>query len=471
MSTVRTRIAPSPTGEDLHIGNVYTALLNFAYARKNNGQFIVRIEDTDRTRLVPGSEQRILSSLSWFGLNPDESPQKPGPFGPYRQSERLPIYKKYALKLVDEGHAYYCFCTPERLSEMRADQQKKGAPPMYDGFCKKLTGEEVAIKLDKNEQHVIRLNVPDEGVTQFTDMIRGNISFENKLIDDQVLIKSDGYPTYHLGVVIDDHLMEISHIIRAEEWISSTPKHILLYNFFRWELPVFAHGPILRNPDKSKLSKRKNPVWASWYRRNGFLPHAILNYLSLMGWSPPETGKKDSEIFSLEEFIRNFSLSDIKPVGPAFDVKKLEWLNGEYIRSMDNDILKEKLVEFVGPEYSSDIITKTIPLVKERIKKLSDYLPISEFYFHPPEKYETDAKDNKPMIRKLIPELTGLSEWKAGIIGTAMQKLVSKEQYKSSEFFMAIRIGITGKKISPPLNESMELLGKDEVIRRLEKFT
>ena len=247
MSDVRVRIAPSPTGQDLHIGNVYTALINFVFAKQNNGKFIVRIEDTDRTRMVEGSEGRLLKSLKWFGLTYDEGIDVGGPYGPYRQSQRLDLYKKYALELVEKGYAYYCFCTPERLNELRQKQQAKGLPTMYDGTCKKLKAEK--------EKYVIRLNVPDEGITEFHDLIRGKISFENKLIDDQVLLKSDGFPTYHLGVVVDDYLMKISHVIRAEEWISSTPKHILIYKALGWKLPVFAHGPILRNPDKSILSK------------------------------------------------------------------------------------------------------------------------------------------------------------------------------------------------------------------------
>lgn len=314
---VRTRIAPSPTGENLHIGNVYTALLNFAYAKKNNGKFIIRIEDTDRTRLVEGSEQRILQSLKWFGLFYDEGPDIGGPYAPYRQSDRKEIYRKYAEELIAQGHAYYCFCDSTRLEEMRKKQQAEKLPTIYDGFCKTTYTKEEAAEKVKTEPHVIRLNVPEEGVTIVKDVIRGDVVFENKLIDDQVLLKSDGFPTYHLGVVVDDHLMGITHVIRAEEWISSAPKHVLLYQFFRWELPVFAHLPILRNADRSKLSKRKNPVWVSWYQKEGFLPEAMLNFLALMGWSHPE-GK---EIFSLEEFIQQFDIVDVKAVGPILILK------------------------------------------------------------------------------------------------------------------------------------------------------
>ncbi len=469
MTQIRVRIAPSPTGEDLHIGNVYTALLNFAFAKKNKGKFIVRIEDTDRVRLVKDAEQKILSSLKWFGLNYDEGPDVGGDFSPYRQSERLELYKKYAEELVEKGHAYHCFCTPERLEQLRKDQQARGIPTMYDGLCK-INREQRTLRSNsgqaenREQKYVIRLNVPDEGVTEFTDLIRGKISFENKLIDDQVLLKSDGFPTYHLGVVVDDYLMKISHVIRAEEWISSTPKHILIYKFLGWDLPVFAHGPILRNPDKSKLSKRKNPVWASWYREQGFLPEAILNYLSLMGWSHPE----GVDIFSLEEFIEKFRLEDLKPVGPAFDLKKLEWMNGEYIRKYQISNIKYQIFNFYQKKYPLDVIEKTVPLIQERIKKLSDYLPLAGFFFEKPKEYEIDLKDKKNLLEKIVSRLELISDWRVQVVGDKLQDLAVETGMKTGEFFMILRVAITGKKISPPLNESLEILGKEEVINRLK---
>lgn len=463
MGKVRVRIAPSPTGQDLHIGNVYTALINFVFAKKNNGVFLIRIEDTDRERLIKGSEEKILSSLKWFGLNYDEGPDIGGPFSPYRQSERLVLYKKYALELIEKGNAYYCFCDSKRLDEMRKLQIKMHKPTIYDGLCRKL--DPVASeKRAKIERFVIRLKVPRVGTTTFNDLIRGEISFENKLIDDQVLIKSDGFPTYHLAVVVDDHLMEISHVIRAEEWISSTPKHILLYKYLGWDLPVFAHGPVLRNPDKSKLSKRKNPVWASWYREQGFLPEAILNYLSLMGWSHPE-GK---DIFSLSEFIEKFRLEDLKPVGPAFDLKKLEWLNGEYIRKTEIRRLADQIWEFYEKKYSEDLIEKTIPLIKERIKKLSDYYSLCRFFFEDSKEFELNLSSYKSLIKEIAIALDKIKIWQADKIGEAMQDLAQKLKIKNSEFFMILRVAVTGQKITPPLNESMELLGKDKVMRRIQ---
>jgi len=462
MNQVRVRIAPSPTGEDLHIGNVYTALINYIFAKKHKGMFIVRIEDTDRERIVEYSEKRILESLNWLGLNYNEGPDIGGSYGPYRQSDRLKYYQEYAQNLIEKRHAYYCFCSPQRLDEMRKKQQLERKPTLYDGFCKKYSLEEAREKA-KKEKYVIRLNVPDEGVTEFNDLIRGKITFENKLIDDQILLKSDGFPTYHLAVVIDDNLMKISHVIRAEDWISSTPKHVLLYKYFEWKLPIYVHGPLLRNPDRSKLSKRKNPVWVSWYKEQGFLPEAILNYLALMGWSMPE----EKELFSLEEMIQNFQLEDIKPVGPAFDIKKLEWLNGEYIRKSQISNLKSQIYKFINGKYPEDLIGKTIPLIQERIKKLSDYLPLCEFIFEEPQKYEIDLSSKKDVMFAIFDALQKLGEWKAELIGISMQEVAKKLGMKNSEFFMLLRVAMTGKKISPPLNESMEILGKEEVVQRI----
>lgn len=466
MEEVRTRIAPSPTGENLHIGNVYTALVNYVFSHKNKGKFIVRIEDTDRTRLVPGSMERIIASLDWLGLVYDEGPEKGGPYGPYQQSERLGLYKKYAQELIKNGHAYYCFCTPERLTRLREEQQANKQPTLYDGYCTKYNPEE-AEKMGQSKPYVIRLKVPEDGTTEFTDAVRGKISFENRLIDDQVLIKSDGYPTYHLAVVVDDHLMKISHVIRAEEWISSTPKHVLIYKFLGWDLPVFAHGPILRNPDKSKLSKRKNPVWVSWYREQGFLPEAILNYLALMGWSMPD----GREIFSLEDMELEFELEDMKAVGPAFDLKKLEWMNGEYIRQMQNSKLKDHIWKYVGKAYSEELIGKTVPLIKERIKKFAEYLPLCGFFFKIPESYEVDLAGKKEIFIRSEQSLGQISDWTASAIGEILQKTARSMNIKNSDFFMALRVAVTGKKISPPLNESMEILGKDEVLKRLQKVS
>lgn len=462
MKLVRTRIAPSPTGEDLHIGNAYTALINWVVAKKNNGQFIVRIEDTDRARLVEGSEERILASLSWLGISHNEGTDVGGPYAPYRQSDRLEVYQKYALELVSKEHAYYCFCTQERLEEMRKKQESAHKPPMYDGLCKAIDPKEAAARVAKGEKHVVRLNVPETGTTVFTDLIRGEISFENKLIDDQVILKSDGFPTYHLGVVVDDHLMEISHIIRGEEWISSTPKHILLYKFFGWETPLFAHMPLLRNPDKSKLSKRKNPVWASWFRAQGFLPEAIRNYLALLAWAHPE-GK---EIFSMDEMMKVFDLTHIQTTAPVFDLEKLRWINGEYIRAKSDTELKSLLSEFgvLEKDAADNVVDKILPLVKERMKTLGEFAGLAGFFFERPKTLERklDAK-----LITLVRDALSSSEWKHVDMEVAMRAAAEKEGVKVKDAFMELRIAITGSSVGPPLLESLEVLGREETIARL----
>ena len=460
---VRTRIAPSPTGQDIHIGNLYTAYINWAFAKKHKGQFIIRIEDTDRTRYVEGAEQKILSTIKNYGLDYDESVDINGPYKPYRQSERLDIYKKYADELIEKGKAYYCICTKERLDEVRKQMIAEKKVPKYDKHCLSIQ-DEVKKKVEAGDSYVIRLNVPENVEVTFPDVIRGEVTINTNNIDDQVLMKSDGFPTYHLAVVIDDHLMEISHVIRAEEWISSTPKHVLLYQAFGWELPIFAHLPILRNPDKTKLSKRKNPVWASWYLEQGYLPDAILNYLALMGWSHPD----EKEIFDKEEFKKVFTLERVSPVGPAFDPKKLEWMNGQYIMKLSDAELKEKLLHFYSDKkLDESFVEKTVPLIKERIKTLSDYAPLISFFLEKPSNYEVDLKDSKELIEQIANKLESISEWKAEYIGSAMVELAKERNVSNSTFFMTLRVAISGKKVTPPLNESMELLGKKECISRL----
>ena len=465
---IRTRIAPSPTGQDVHVGSVATALMNYAWAKKNKGKFIIRIEDTDQSRLVPGGEKKMLETLDKIGLVADESPLVSGPFKPYRQSERLPIYKKYAEELVKNGKAYYCTCTSERLAQMRQEQQAQKKVPRYDRHC--LNNQKEIIKKIKEEKilYVVRLLVP-EGEIKFNDVVRGEITIQCKDVDDQVLLKSDGFPTYHLGVVIDDHLMEITHVIRGEEWLPSTPKHILLYRAFGWELPTFAHISLLRNPDKSKLSKRKNPVWTSYYLDQGIFSEALLNYLALMGWSHPE-GK---EIFSLEEYIKVFDIKDIQKTAPVFDPVKLEWLNGMYIRKYPVSSIKYKVLEFYknkNIKLDEILVEKTIPLIIERIKKLSDYLPMCEFFFKTPEKYDMDLTTKKDFFKQVSDTLSLVNSWKAIKIGEELAGLAKKLEIKNSQFFMDMRIAITGKKISPPLNDSMEILGKEECLKRLSKI-
>jgi glutamyl-tRNA synthetase len=371
--SVRVRIAPSPTG-DPHIGTAYIALFNFVFALKNKGQFIVRIEDTDRNRFRADSEKLILKSLKWLGLNWQEGPDVGGAYGPYRQSERLEIYSKHSEQLLQNGHAYRCFCTPERLEQVRKQKAEQKLSMGYDRHCRSLPEKEVNEKILSQVPHVVRMKVPETGVTEFTDLIRGHVSFQNSEIDDQVLMKADGFPTYHMANVVDDALMKISHVIRGEEWITSTPKHVLLYKAFGWQPPQFAHMPLLRNLDKSKISKRKNPTSIVYYQRKGILPQALRNFLGLLGWSFSAT----EEIFSLEQMAQKFSFSDMSPTGPVFDLQKLSWLNGQYMHKLTPheylSFLKENL-------FSDEYLLKIIPLIAERVEKLEDFIPKSQFFF------------------------------------------------------------------------------------------
>lgn len=477
---VRTRIAPSPTGEDLHIGNIYTGLINWVVAKKNKGQFIIRIEDTDRERLIKGAEEKILDSLKKFGLSYDEGPDVGGPHSPYRQSERVETYKKYVEELIDKEAAYYCFCSKEKLEEVREKEQKTGEYKRHILICNSPSKEEAVKRIADGEKYVVRLKVPENRDVIFEDLIRGQIRINTAQVDDQILLKSDGFPTYHLAVVVDDHLMEISHVLRAEEWISSTPKHILLYEAFGWEIPNYAHVPLLRNSDKSKLSKRKNPVWASWYLEQGYLPEVILNFLSLMGWSHPE-GK---EIFPIEEFIEKFEVKDLDPVGPVFDLTKLEWMNGEYIRAMSDEELEKRLQEFLvdlsgGALAKSDHPTeaelkKVVPLVKERIKKLSDLIPLTNFLFEKPE-YEKEIfqklkiKNIKEVLEKIIETLESMKKpWTNEDFEKTSRKLASELDLPAGEVFQLIRIAISGQTVTPPLFESIMILGESEALNRLK---
>ena len=450
--TVRTRIAPSPTGEDLHVGNAYTALLNFTYAKQHKGQFIVRIEDTDQKRKVEGSENRIFKSLSWLGLDPDESILHSGKVGPYRQSERLELYQKYAKQLVAQGDAYYCDCTPERLDQLRKQQQKQKKPPIYDGKCR---------ELGKKSGTVIRLKMPKTGETVFNDVMRGEVAFKNELIDDQIILKSDGFPTYHLAVVVDDNLMGITHVIRGEEWLSSTPKHVRIYKALRWELPKFIHTPLLRNPDKSKLSKRRNPVWVSWYKDQGFLPEAMLNYFGTLGFSMSD----GRDIFAFSEFITEFDFARMSKSAPTFDVTKLEWMNGEYIRGLKINDLELRILKFIGDKYDKDIVKQSMPLVQQRIKKLSEYVPMCEFLFKRPENYEKEV--DKELVGIIIEELSRIDNWKHDQMYEQLEELAAKKELSKSKLFMQVRLGVAGRKVGPPLFESLEILGKKEVLARL----
>jgi len=464
--TVKTRVAPSPTGAP-HVGTAYIALFSYAFAKKHGGKFLLRIEDTDQSRLVKGAEQQILEALEWLGLRWDE--------GPFKQSQRLPIYKKYTEELVEKGTAYYCFCTEARLEDLRKKLQEGGLAPRYDGLCRRLDKEEAKKRINK-EEHVIRLAVPHEGVTHFNDLIRGEINFENSLLDDQVLLKSDGFPTYHLAVVVDDHLMEITHVLRAEDWISSTPKHLLLYEAFGWEPPVFGHLPLLRETDRSKLSKRHGSVGILEFKEEGYLPEALLNFLALLGWSHPQ-GK---ELFPLDEFIANLDLARISPTGPVFDREKLDWMNGEYIRAMETKILAERLVNYLkkyrGLEVDQAFLVKIVPLARERIKKLGEFEELAGFFFKDIawskemffQKGET-GESSKERLAVVKDFFSKEPVWEAQVLEEKVRGLAKEHAWETPKLFMLLRVAVTGQTVSPPLFESMEILGKEKVLARLEK--
>ncbi len=447
------------------------ALFNYAFAHQHGGKFIVRIEDTDRARFVEGAEQVIYDSLKWLKIPHDEGVDVGGPFAPYKQSERLPIYKKHAEELIAKGHAYYCFCTPEELDTMRKEQQKAGKVAMYDGRCKKLDPKESAERA-KTERHVIRLNMPDTGKAEWEDLVRGHIEFENALVDDQVLMKSDGFPTYHLGVVVDDHLMEITHVIRGEEWISSTPKHIALYHAFGWELPVFAHMPLLRNPDHSKLSKRKNDVSLVSYREKGYVAEALINFLSLLGWSHP----KGEEIFDFADFLENFSIDRVQKTGPVFDFKKLDWMNGVYIREkLSVEELKKRLEPFLPKDFPRDRFDVILPLVRERLVLLTDIESLTDFFYRDitVEKSVLQSKKAtdevvKQQLTETLTVIHAAKNWDATELETAIRALQEKHDWHKGQYFMMLRVAVTGKTATPPLFETIAALGKEVTLQRLQ---
>lgn len=467
---VRVRIAPSPTGYP-HIGTIWQALVNFSFAKKHQGHFIVRIEDTDKKRLVPGAEKKLFKALTWFGLTPDESPVHKGSYGPYRQSERLGLYKKYAQTLVDKNKAYLCFCSPERIDKVRKEKQKKGQPAMYDGFCRNIDLQKAKQRVKKGEKHVIRLKVPKNKIIIVDDLLRGKIKFDSGLVDDQVLIKSDGFPTYHLAVIVDDYLMKISHMVRGEEWISSAPKQVLIYEFLDWKKPVFVHTPVLRNSDRSKLSKRQGQTAVSWYQENGYLSEAILNFLALLGWSHPQ----EKTIFSFQEFIKHFDLKDLSPVGPIVDLKKLDYINGVYIRETDNKKLLQLIKPYLKFKIKDEKLKKIIPLIKQRIVKLVDVNDLVDFFIKDI-KYSPklllskggDKKLVKQQLEAVVKELSAIKDWNLKNITQSMQELCNKNNWNRSQFFMVLRVAVTCKTITPPLFESMEILTKEKTLQRVK---
>lgn len=462
MNQVRTRIAPSPTG-DPHVGTAYIALFNRCFAHQHGGKFVLRIEDTDKARSTEKSEQDILNSLKWLGLSWDEGPDCEGEFGPYRQSERAEIYTAHIQKLLENETAFHCFCSSERLDSLRKQQMQDKQQLGYDGCCLNLSAQELAAKLEQGEEHVIRMKIPQQGECEFEDLLRGTVSISWSQVDMQVLIKSDGMPTYHFANVVDDHLMKISHVIRGEEWINSTPKHLLLYQCFGWDVPVFCHMPLLRNPDKSKLSKRKNPTSIRYYRAMGYLPEALLNYLGMMGWTMPSGEEK----FSLAQMTESFDINRVSLGGPIFDIEKLDWLNGKYIRE---DLDDEAFIQqFAAWAFEPEKMKKIAPLLKQRVERFSDVASLGSFFFSGSVELSAESflhkKIEAPVMLKILQfsmwKLERIEQWERESIERELTGLADKLELKIRDFLFPLFVAISGKAVSTSVFESINILGID----------
>ena len=496
-SAPRLRVAPSPTG-DPHVGTAYMSLFNLAFARQQGGRFVLRIEDTDRVRFRADSEQQVFDTLHWLGLTWDEGPDVGGPYAPYRQSERLDTYRPYVERLLAEGHAYHCWCSTERLAEMRDKQQKLKLPTGYDRLCHGKTAEERSLLPGFNETPVVRMLVPDDVQLHFDDLIRGRVSAPRP--DDQVILKGDGFPTYHLAVVVDDHEMGITHVVRGEEWISSTPKHVLLYRWLGLQAPAFAHMPLLRNTDKSKISKRKNPAARlTWFQEQGYLPEALVNFLALLAYPPKQDAEgNDVEVFTFAEFSEDFDWRKVNPVGPIFDLKKLEWLNGVYIRDLEVGDLASRLLPYLerdgvlsgNPSLGELARLKSITaLIQTRMALLSEASALVAPFFVADDALEIaeDARaqlkdDADKVLATAIGVLEGIDDTGTGVLGsesgwnaaaieaTLRTAIVDGLGIKPKFAFGPLRTAVSGQRISPPLFESMEILGKTSTLTRLRRL-
>lgn len=473
MNDIRTRFAPSPTGY-LHVGGLRTALYAYLVAKKNNGAFILRIEDTDKTREAVGGVENIIKTLEWAGLPYDEGPVKGGSYGPYIQSERLPLYKKHAEQLIEQGHAYYCFCSSERLTQVRERQIAAKQPPAYDKYCRNIDPEEAKKRVAEGQSHVIRMKVPLEGESVFTDIIRGIVSISYKNVDDQVIIKSDGFPTYHLAVVVDDHEMKISHTIRGEEWLPSTPKHLLLYQYFGWHPPLFAHLPLLLNPDRSKLSKRQGDVAVEDYREKGYLKEALINFIALLGWNPGDT----REIFTLEELVQEFSLERVGKAGAIFNIEKLLWMNEQHLRRMSDDELATEVSNIIQsrqlPTASHEYLKQVIHLMKERAQFVKDFVDNCVYFYQDPTTFDEKAKaknwtvDTTQQMSVIKEAFTALVPFDAQTTEAALRAQAEKLQLSPGKLIHPLRLALTGQATGPSLFHLIEVLGKQTVLRRLE---
>jgi glutamyl-tRNA synthetase len=476
---VRVRFAPSPTGYP-HVGNIRTAMFNWLMARHTGGKLVLRIEDTDVARRVEGAVAAIMDGLKWLGLDWDEGPDVGGDYGPYYQSQRLELYRQATERLVAQGDAYYCYCSPERLEEMRAEQVRRKQPPGYDRHCRDLSPQERAEQQAKGITPVVRFKVPLEGQTTYNDVIWGDITFEHSTIDDFVLLKSDGYPTYHLANVVDDHAMKISHVIRAEEWISSVPRHLLLYRALGLEPPQFVHHPMILGPDRAKLSKRHGAVSILEYRAQGYLPETMLNFLSLIGWSLDDK----TEIMSRQELVDNFSLDRIGRTGAIFNREKLDWMNGVYIRSLSTDdfaqrvlpLLEKHLPSQVKRPLSFDYVKEIVPLIQERARTLVEVASLAEFFFVDKLDYDAELLIGKNMDRSSAARalkaagdgLAQLASFDTESLEALLRPMAVELGLKTGQFFGTLRVATTGRTAAPPLFQTMAVLGKERCQWRIE---
>jgi glutamyl-tRNA synthetase len=475
--TVRTRYAPSPTGEP-HLGNIRTALFDWLLARHHGGQFILRIEDTDQARYVEGGVEAQMETLRWLGLDWDEGPDLGGPHAPYTQSQRLDIYHSHAEHLIESGWAYHCYCSPERLEQVRLEQQARKEPPRYDRRCRELTASERGEMEASGIRPVIRFKTPLIGETTTLDVIRGEVSFQNTTLDDFVLLKSDGYPTYHLAAQVDDHLMEITHVLRGEEWLPSAPRHFLVYEALGWDPPVFAHLSRVLGPDKAKLSKRHGAHAALEYRDQGYLPDAVVNFMALLGWSLDDR----TEIISRETLVKHFDLDRVLPNPAVFNAEKLLWMNGMYIREMGQqdlaDAVRPYLERDLGRPVDHETLARIVPLVQERIKALGEITAMADFFFADGhldydtetllgKKYAGQGHAASEALSRVISAVDEIEPWKHETLEAAIRPLTETLGVQARDLFGLIRVAVTGKAATPPLFETMEILGRQITLQRL----
>ena len=472
----RVRFAPSPTGY-LHVGGARTAIFNWLFAKHMGGEFLLRIEDTDQSRYDENALHELIADLKWLGLTWDEGPEVGGPHAPYYQSQRLPLYQEHAAKLVESGHAYPCFCTSERLDEQREQQKRNNLPTSYDRLCRNIPADVAKTRMDAGEKHTIRLKAPFHGNTIFKDFLRGQIEYQNRILDDMVLLKTDGFPTYHLANVVDDHFMQITHVLRGDEWIPSTPRHVLIYQAFGWEPPTFVHLPVILSADGGKLSKRKGAASVTDYRLLGYLPHTMVNFLSLLGWSPGD----DIEIMEIEKMIELFSLEKINPKSAAFDEKKLEWMNGQYFLRRDVDffvplvtpLFKEAGLDLSG--YSDAYVKTAIGLLKDRSKRLPDFVTYGKFFFQDPETYdEKTAKKyfgpgSEKVLQSLVQALEQASDFLAPTLEACYRATAESLGIKGGDLIHPTRLATSGIPFGPGLFDMLAALGRETVLRRMQK--